>query len=77
MSQQQQVMLQGDNRGRHILIGIVLIALCAALLEAWRPGTLHTVASRIYNVLVQLFGYLRSLAHFLRELPKSISHWNR
>lgn len=68
MSQQHQVMLQGDHRGRRILIAILLLVICAVLLEAWKPGTLHTIVSSVYDAIILLFGYARSLVQSLREL---------
>ena len=71
MSQQRQVMLQGNPRRGRILIGILLIAFCAALLEAWRPGTLHSIASGILHAFFLLLGYVRSLISFLRDLAQT------
>jgi hypothetical protein len=74
MSQQEhQVMLQGEHRRRWILVGILLIAVCAAIIEIWRPGTVHDIASRIYKDVVHVFDYLGSLASSFRDFLKTIT----
>ena len=70
--QEHQAMLQGEHRGWRIPIGILIVAICAAIVEAWHPGALRTIASRIYSAIVYLFGYLGAMAASFRNFLKTI-----
>lgn len=51
---ERQVMLRGEDTGRRLLLAALLLGAAAALLEAWRPGTLRSLLSETGSTLLRI-----------------------
>ncbi len=63
----QQVLLQGGNWKKQLLICILLIVIGLVILRIWRPGTISAFLSYISDCFVYVFNYVGSFVDSLQD----------
>lgn len=69
---ERQVMLRGEDTGRRLLLAVLLLGAAAALLEAWRPGTLRPLLSETGSTLLRIRAHLLRLLLALGTLARAV-----
>jgi len=69
---ERQVMLRGEGTGRRLLLAALLLAVAAALLEAWSPGTLRSLLHETGSTLARIRDHLLRILLGLWELARGL-----
>jgi hypothetical protein len=63
----QQVLLQGANWKKQLLIFVLLIVIGLVILRIWRPGTISAFLGYVADCFVYVFNYVGNFISSLQD----------